>query len=198
MDFKFWLLNEEVNPTEGLDEIIRLIKTRYPTVADSLLEKVKQFIQSSGANKIQAVTMSGALGAALYNKILISNYVFSHSLPFIIYVLFHESAHHYQYKRFGFVEMTKYFHKEINTEEAVQFLRRKETVADNLAIIKLKQLKNSGENIDITEIRPLYKGISDNTLKSYINQVRDILKERNEKDPVTISETLYNLINVIE
>ena len=196
MDFKFWLLNEEENQVEGLDKVIDLIKTRHPTVADSLLEKVKQFIQLSGLKKIQIVDMT-AYGAALYDKIIINNNVFSMSLELIIYTLFHETAHQYQFKKYGFTELTKFAHREMDVKQAVQFLRKTENIADNFAIRKIQQLKNSGENIDF-KIRPFYKDIPDSILEGLISSIRRELEDRDETDPIAYAEAIYNITRVVE
>jgi len=198
ISFKIWLLNEEENQTEGMDEVLNLIKEKHPTVSNTLLEKVKHFVEGSGVKKIQVVSNMRAAGAALHDKILIVRYVFDLSIERTLYVILHETAHQYQLKKYGYVELMKFLHKEITPDEAVQILRKIETVADEFAIRKLINLQLSGEKINARLISPAYKGVSDSMLKSTILAFRTALKDVDEKDPIVSAEILANLIGVIE
>lgn len=194
MNFKEWLLTEDRNSVQGLDQLIQNIKNRHPNISNNLINKIEEFIINSDIKRIQIAPLQMALGASLLDRVIINSSVFHNNLPTILYVIFHEIAHQYQYKKHGFANMFKYFQDDLNIRDAVKILRKGEVIADNYAIRKLQRLKLDGENIDTSILRSYYKAMSDSTLANYISMVKKTLKGENAKDPKHISNTLYNLV----
>jgi len=195
MGFKNWFINEEAEPGNipGLDNLILQLK-KHHNIADSLADKIKQFIINSGTPKIEIANLNMALGASLHDRVIINSSVFSRELSHILYVVFHEIAHQYQYKKHGFVEMFKYFEDELQTHEAVKILRKAENIADNYAIRKLKKLQKEGEKIITSGLYGFYAKMPDSSLASYIKMVKNNLKSDDVRNPEKISSTLWNLI----
>jgi hypothetical protein len=196
MEFKFWFIKEETAPTsvEGLDNLIQQIKKSHPKIQDSLINHIKQFILNSGTPKIEISNLRMALGASLKDRVIINSSVFSQSLSHILYVVFHEIAHQYQYKKHGFAEMFAYFKDEISTSEAVKILRKAENIADNYAIRKLKKLQKEGEQLDASKLYGYYAQMSDSMLANYIQMVKQELKGDDVSNPEKISQRLWNII----
>lgn len=195
MQFKTWLINEEIRNVDGLDDVIERIKSRHPNIQDSLVAKIKEFVAESGVKKIQIKQFAlPALGASLIDRVLLNTNVLNSNLSFILYVLFHEIAHQYQYKKYGFGAMWLYFNDDITAQEAIKKLRRIENVADTYAIRKLKKIQASGEKIDASGLHGYYASMPDSNIISYINLIKKMLKDAGSKDPNKISEALYNLV----
>jgi RNA recognition motif-containing protein len=196
MEFKHWFINEENAPTsvEGLDNLIQQIKKSHPQIQESLINHIKQFIINSGTPKIEISNIRMALGASLKDRVIINSSVFSQSLSHILYVVFHEIAHQYQYKKHGFAEMFAYFKDQISTSEAVKILRTAENIADNYAIRKLKKLQKEGEQLDASGLYGYYAQMSDSILANYIQMVKQELKGDDVSNPEKISQRLWNII----
>jgi hypothetical protein len=195
MNFKFWFINEEAatGDVPGLDNLLLQIEKNHK-ISDSLKDKIKQFINNSGAPRIEISNINMALGASLYDRVIINSSVFFGDLAHILYVVFHEIAHQYQYKKHGFASMFAYFKDELTTQDAVKILRKIENIADNYAIKKLRKIQSDGETIDVSKLYGYYAKMSDNTLAGYIKMIKKTLKGEDVTSPEKISQTLYNVI----
>jgi len=195
MDFSSWLINEETKSVTGLDKLIEQIKSRYP-LSPELTREIKKFVIECNIKHIETQPMTFALGAALLDRVIINQAVLQYPLAKLLYVIFHECAHQYQYKKHGHTKMFKYFNNQLSEQEAVKFLRWKETIADNYAISKLKSIKKlvPDSEFKTQSLYPMYKGISDQSLLSWIRTAKSKLKEKNEINPEEISSVIYNFI----
>lgn len=203
MEFKHWLINEEeiINDQkiDGLDNLIQQIKKTHPDASNNLIELIKEFITKSGVPKIEISNISMALGASLHDKVIINTSVFNSSLKHILYVVFHEIAHQYQYKKHGFAEMFAYFNDEHKLEDAVKLLRKTENITDKYALAKINQIKtilqNKGENLDTSGLYGYYAHMPESMLANYIKMVKQKLKGDDVSNPEKISQTLFNIIS---
>lgn len=202
MKFKSWLYNEEeveiAKPVEGLDNLIQQIKKTHPNTSNNLTELIKDFIVKSQVPKIEITNLSMALGASLNDRVIISSSVLNGSIQHILYVIFHEIAHQYQYKKHGFAEMFAYFKDDYKLDDAVELLRKVENITDRFAISKINQIKKilqeKGENLDTSGIHGYYKSIPHNMIANYIKMVKQKLKGDDVTNPEKISSTLWNII----
>ena len=92
------VINEE---TTNLVDFVETLKSTYE-MSDELTDFVVDFIEKSNCQKIEFANFKYyALGVALHNGVLINNVVLNRSLEFALFVIFHEVAHQYQYKKYG-------------------------------------------------------------------------------------------------
>jgi uncharacterized protein (DUF2132 family) len=112
----------------------------------------------------------------------------------LLFVIFHEIAHQYQFKKYGNDIMYKCYKNEIDIEEAADFMKKTEMVADEFAARKVREFVKLG-HIDKSFVSPqLYKNIPIQQLKKMISNFRNELKKRNYSTPETISEWFYNTV----
>ena len=183
-------MNKKLTPIETVDLLI----STYPE-----LKQAKNMLQSFlDESKVQIIEIrnikSGASGVSLHDKVVIHSRILKRPVYRALYIIFHEIAHQYQYKKYGVKKMYSFYNNKISLQEAVNFMKKCEDTADRFAISKLKQLKRSGiENLD--DIYTLGKGAYSNTPLSYfeefIVQLRDTIRN-NSEDPNKVSAMLYN------
>lgn len=185
------VINEE---TSGLGDFIETLKLKFD-MSDELVDFVVTFIEKSNCQKIEFAKFKyPALGAAMHNGVLINDSVLGRPLEFALFVIFHEIAHQYQYKKYGMEKMYEFYNDEISVEDTAKFMKTIETTADNFASRKIRELQNMGL-IDGRYVPvEMYKNVPEFHLVAFINDIRKKLRERNITSPDDISEFYYNLI----
>jgi hypothetical protein len=115
------------------------------------------------------------------------------SLPSLLFTLFHEVAHQYQFKKYGTKKMMAIHTGEFSVSEGLSFLRQMEVTADRYAEQKLHQLKKLGL-ISPNEIIPkgFYKSLGDEHYFKIYEMTKNLLSEEDTKDPERISQILYD------
>jgi hypothetical protein len=189
---QYKLLNEE---TVGLDDFINFLIDSHPNV-DNFKDIVRKFIEDSGCQNIEIKKIHlGAAGLALHDKVVINPMVFNHDLNYTMYVIFHEIAHQYQYKKYGRDKMYSLYLDELPIDEAIPFLRKTENVADQFAIRKCRELYKLGllDRVGLVD-RGMYDVIPDFTLIRMVQHFRKNLKDNNVTNPDRVSEIMYNSI----
>jgi hypothetical protein len=185
------VINEE---TYGLGDFVDTLKSKFE-ISDELVDFVVSFIEKSDCNKIEFANFKyNALGIALHNGVLINNVVLNRPLEFALFVIFHEVAHQYQYKKYGVEKMIEVYNNEISLEDAAKFMKDIELIADNFASRKIRQLQNM-ELIDGKFISPeIYKNVPESQIVNLIKNLRIQLSGRNITSPDDISNYFYNSI----
>lgn len=185
------ILKEE---TANLNSFIDQLRSKYE-MSDELVEFLTDFIENSGCQKIEFATFKySALGASLHNGVLINKSVLNNNLEYVLFVIFHEVAHQYQYKKYGEQKMYDFYNDEISVMEAAKFMQYTENIADDFGARKIRELQKKGL-IDSKFISPqMYKTISSNQLMSFINQMRTQMRSSNITSPDKIGEFFYNII----
>lgn len=185
------VINEE---TYGLGDFVETLKSRY-NMSDELVDFVVDFIEKSDCQKIEFANFKYyALGVALHNGVLINNVALNRPLEFALFVIFHEVAHQYQYKKYGVEKMIEVYNDEISLEDAAKFMKDIELIADNFASRKIRQLQNMGL-IDGKFISPeFYKNVPESQIINLIKSLRIQLSGRNITSPDDISNYFYNSI----
>jgi hypothetical protein len=185
------VINEE---TSGLGDFVDTLKSRY-NMSDELVDFVVDFIEKSDCQKIEFANFKYyALGVALHNGVLINNVALNRPLEFALFVIFHEVAHQYQYKKYGVEKMIEVYNDEISLEDAAKFMKDIELIADNFASRKIRQLQNMGL-IDGKFISPeFYKNVHESQIINLIKSLRIQLSGRNITSPDDISNYFYNSI----
>lgn len=136
------------------------------------------------------------MGISLSDKLVLSPIIFNFSLSRFLFILFHELAHQYQFKKYGEEIMYDVYNNKITVKDAALFMKNVEDVADEFGMRKLQQLRRLGViNYKDNEIDMGY-GNTPNKYYFLIEEVRKLLKEKNITDSAEISEILYNWVKV--
>jgi len=185
------VINEE---TTNLVDFVETLKSRY-NMSDELVDFVVDFIEKSDCQKIEFANFKYyALGLALHNGVLINNVVLNRPLEFALFVIFHEVAHQYQYKKYGKEKMYELYNDEISLNDGAKFMKEIELIADNFASRKIRQLQKM-RLIDGRFISPeFYKNVPELQIVNLIESLRAQLSSRNITSPDDISNYFYNSI----
>jgi hypothetical protein len=185
------LINEE---TDGITIFLNKIQSEYD-ISDSLYVEMLDFIEESGCKKIEFAKFNyPALGLALHNGVLINSNMIGDNLSFLIFVIFHEVAHQFQFKKYGDKIMYGVYSGDVSIDEAAKFMKHTEEVADEFAMRKIRELQKKGLIDDNYRANSPYRNISVQSIKSMIIRFRDDLKSKNITSPNDISKYFYNMV----
>ena len=189
------ILKEE---TQGLDVFINEIKSKHK-ISDELSDTIKNFIVQSGCNKIEFSNFKiGAMGVALHDFVLINKVVLQQKLELLLFIIFHEVAHQYQFKKYGKDIMYDCYLGEVNDEEAAEFMKKTEMVADEFATRKIRELQKK-DLIDKNFIPPsVYKNAPITQIITLIKNIRLQIKQQKITTPEKVSEFFYNMVKAKE
>jgi hypothetical protein len=190
-------LNILLEKTNGLDSLLSDIVYSYPETK-KYIDTISQFITNSGCRNITVERLpTGIKGLALHDKVVLNTSVFNDrlSLPDFLFVLFHEVAHQYQYKKYGEEKMYEVYTGDISLENASQWMKETEIVADEFSTRKLRQFVKLGlisPNVRLQ--KGFYKMIPNKSLEKLISEVRKLVRDKNVTTKEGISELFYNMI----
>jgi len=185
------LINEE---TDGITIFLNKIQAEYD-ISDSLYTELMEFIEKSNCKKIEFAKFNyPALGLALHNGVLINSNMIGDNLSFLIFVIFHEVAHQFQFKKYGDKIMYGVYSGDVSIDEAAKFMKHTEEVADEFAMRKIRELQKKGLIDDNYRTNSPYRNISVQSIKSMIIRFRDDLELKNITSPNDISKYFYNMV----
>jgi hypothetical protein len=164
----------------------------FPETSDQITEKVQRFIINSQCPKIRFERLRGALGISLTTECVINSSVLSNEFSFVLYVIFHEIAHQYQYSKYGEKFMEKYYYDEITAEEAGSYLHKVETPADRYAISAVKSILSN--TFETTKLCPLYKSASPDFIVAHMRVIGKKVKDNNLANIEVINQMIYNSV----
>jgi hypothetical protein len=180
--------------TSGLDEFLVKVKETY-NIDDEFINKIKEFVVNSDCKRIivQNIRMGEAL--ALSDRLVMSPRVFTKPLAMFLFILFHEVAHQYQYKKYGEEKMYSVYVGDTSLEDASEFMKNTEIVADEFAARKVREFVKSGfiPEKDAT-FNGMYKNIPIQAIMGMIQQFRSVIKQGNITKPSDVSEFFYNMV----
>lgn len=175
-------------------EFIETLRDNF-SLNDEIIQYVINSIKNSGCEKIQFENFNfGAMGLALHDRVLINRSLLSNKLEFILFVIFHEIAHQYQYRKYGSSKMYQCYTDEIITDEPIEFMKKAEIVADEFGSRKIRQLQSKGLISNNFTPPKYYKTMSLQQFRNFIERVKERLDMRNITSPEEISELFYNMI----
>ena len=187
----------QLNTIGGFDEVIEkiLLKRKYD---GDQINKIKDFIRKSGVNNLEISPILNASGMALDDKVIIDPKVFQYTIAKLLYILFHEIAHAYQYKKYGKTKKWSMYFNEQSIEDSARFMKYLENIADDFALRKLREFVNLGllEQYEINGIRPVYSNVPLNYFIKFIEFFRKIIEERGITDQQQINDLLYRYVKV--
>ena len=188
-------LNNLISPNvEGLEDLMNQIIDKFPEVED-YKDKLIDLINKSNCKKIEFATMQHAGGLSLHISVLLNKILLNRDLNSLIFIIFHEIAHQYQFKKYGAEKMYELYTGKIHLEDAVDFLYNTEITADEFAFRKVKEFHKLGLLKTITDMR-MYKKMGKHNLANMYSQVKKILSVRKGDSPDEVSEVLYNFIKI--
>ena len=186
------LLKEDVN--DSISSFLDKIESKHK-LSEELRNKIEDFIEKSGCEKIEFAKFKfPALGVAVHDGVLINEMALHQKLETLIFVIFHEIAHQYQFKKYGEEKMYECYVGDISDDEAADFLQKTEIVADEFATRKLRELQKLNLIESSFVPQQMYKNMPKLQIKHMVITHRMMLKRQNIKSPEKISEFFYNMV----
>lgn len=185
------VLNEE---TRNINSFINDIKSKFD-ISTELEEGIIKFINDSNCQNIEFAGFNiSASGVALHDGVLINKYILNNNLNFLLFIIFHEVAHQYQFKKYGENKMYECYIGKMSDEEGAIFMKNTEMVADEFAGRKIREFQKKGL-INSSYVPPqMYKNVPIMQITMLIKNYRSQMRLKNIDSPEKISEYFYNVI----
>ena len=185
------VLKEE---TEGIQPFLDRILLTYPQT-ENYIDKIQSFIEKSNCKKIEVSKFKHpAMGLALHNGVLFNEMIFSMPLSRFLFIVFHEIAHQYQYKKYGDEKMYEFYLGDIPVQEAAKVMKEIEIIADEFALRKTREFVKLGLIDKVPSPAGIYKYAHLSHFENLITQIKNILEEDGVMDYDGIVETFYNMV----
>jgi hypothetical protein len=189
------ILKEE---TQGIQPFLYRIMSTYPET-EQHIDKIKSFIENSNCEKIEVSKFKfSAMGLALHNGVVFNDIIFNYPLSSFLFVVFHEIAHQYQYKKYGNDKMYECYLGEISVDEAAEFMKEIEITADEFATRKIREFIKMGliSNEDKRMVNAIYKNVPISHFENLISKTRDDLRQKDTKNFEGITNYFYNMLKI--
>ena len=184
------ILREE---TEGIDSFFNEISEVH-AMSDELKQFLKKFIEESNCKRISFSKFKiFVLGLALDSGVLINSIALNKPLPFLLFLIFHEIAHQYQFKKYGVDIMYDCYLGEVSEMDAAKFMKHTEEVADDFAYRKIRELEKL-KLIEPYTPPQMYKTLPIQNIVAMINNYKNDMRGKNIDSPKKISEYFYNMV----
>ena len=179
--------------TEGIDSFFNEISEVH-VMSDELKQFLKKFIEESNCKRISFSKFKiFVLGLALDSGVLINSMALTRPLPFLLFLIFHEIAHQYQFKKYGVDIMYDCYLGEVSEMDAAKFMKHTEEVADDFAYRKIRELEKL-KLIEPYTPPQMYKTLPIQNIVSMINNYKNDMRGKNIDSPKKISEYFYNMV----
>jgi|LauGreDrversion4_2_1035121.scaffolds.fasta_scaffold07279_10 hypothetical protein len=166
-------------------EFIEKLMTRQDLL--SYQADIEKFIGKSGCTKIDFEELSPKCGGiSIPGKCIISTTIIQFPMEVLLYILFHEIAHQYQYRKHGRDLMLDAY-LSLPIGEAAEELLRIESIADRLAMLKLRSVIG-GESLPPYRY---YRNASIEYFERHIEKIRKSAEELENRDIDSINEMIY-------
>lgn len=195
---EFQYRNILLEESQGMSSFLRSLTLRFKELKP-YTTNLKDAIDKSGCEKIEfgGFTIK-ALGLSLPSGVLMNTTLLNYNLPMVIFVIFHEIAHQYQYKKYGKDVSFKIFKNDMNIMDGIKILKQIESTADRFAAKKSLEFSKLGlfpENKIVKDIG--YSNYSDAMFIQYIQMMRKKIEESNVTSTEEISTMFYNWIKEV-
>ena len=172
-----------------IDEILSVHK-----MSNELIDFIKKFIEESNCKRIDFSKFKmGVMGVALETGVLINKTALNQPLPFLLFLIFHEITHQYQFKKYGDKVMYDCYIGNVSEIEGAEFMKHTEEVADDLASRKIRELQKLGLIGEYTPMQ-MYKNLPIEQIKMMVNHFRNEMRIKNIQSPKKVSEYFYNIV----
>ena len=181
---------------QGESEFIQTIVDEYD-ISDELKNEIINTIKNSECKNVVFEKIAMGDGLSVHNKVIINPITLNYSLGKFLFIIFHELAHQYQFKKYGIEKMLELYNDESDLKEGAEFMMSVEKVADEFASRKLRSLERKGLiELNPSDISTTNKRINLGMLEHMISMFKSQLKRNNIKSPEEISEFLYNMVRI--
>jgi hypothetical protein len=144
----------------GLEAFIKTIRIDKPTLCKNTILELIDFIVSSGCRAIEFRKMSNRAMGISKTDVCILNYdVLKLPDEYTLYIILHEVAHQYQYRKHGKNLVLDVYLESTPLEEAAKKLLLVEQIADRLAIAKLNKILKKNDIEIVNPIISRYLGL---------------------------------------
>lgn len=185
-----------IEQTEGDTDFIQTIVDKY-NISDELKNEIINTINNAQTKKIKFQAIKMGYGLCLGDRLVMNPVTLTLSLGKFLFILFHELAHQYQFKKYGQEKMLELYNDEMDIKEAAKFMKDVETVADEFAFRKMKNLERRGlVKLNPGDISKGYDNVSLEKLQNMIRDFREQFKKNNIRGAEKISEFLYNMVKI--
>ena len=189
------ILKEE---TQGIDSFLIKVMETYPNTG-RFIDNIETFIKNSNCKKIEVAKFKyPALGLAVHNGVLFNEVIFKQELPDFLFIIFHEIAHQYQYKKYGDEKMYEFYLDETDVKDAAIAMKQIEIIADEFASRKVREFIKLGfiNKSNKKSLFSIYKDVPLYQFENLITQTKDTIKSKNVSGFDKIAEIFYNMIKV--
>ena len=180
--------------TMGGESFVDALNNTYPNY-DSLWDDVGNIIDQSGSPSIKFETLHPSVGGiSKTDMCIINSTALDQPILQCLFIIFHEIAHQYQYKKHGKDFALSIYVNNEPLDDIIKTLISIESTADRFGSLQTKKL---AKKYNITEkfLTPDYNTPqSVNMIKQYIQQLRQIIRQKNLKNIEDINDFLYNMI----
>lgn len=179
--------------TENVDNFLSELST-YFNLSPESLSVIKKDIESSGCGKIEFryFKIRGVGGASLPDGVLINRMIRDLNIGDVIFTIFHEIAHQYQYKKYGNDFSYKLYNNDIDMKEAIGKLRNIEEIADNFGIRKYREYSKRGIINGSMPHNSGYNEYKDDDFKHLILTMQKIIRDAGVTSTEEITTMFYN------
>jgi hypothetical protein len=189
--------------TEGLDEFLETLKNELK-LSDELIDEVKSIFEKTDCKKVSFENLSGPMGLALHNKLVINIIVLDtkymsiygrNAITQTLFIIFHELAHQYQFKKYGEEKMMGLYLNEIPLDEAAESMAKYEAVADEFAIRKVRELQQKKLlPMDVKARKGYGNYPSPQIFKGMLEKIRTELTRSGVDNIDKAAEYIYNMV----
>lgn len=164
---------------------------------DIIVNKLKSDIERSGTNQIYFADFKyPALGFVTYKSVYINETLLITGGHWdLLYTIFHELAHQYQFKKYGEDLEDSIYRDEDNLEIIADNLLKVEYVADEFAARKVREYATA---IGETNAKPMfvkpYKSISRSSVIDSVWWVKNLMVKNQDMSKKELTELMYNMI----
>jgi hypothetical protein len=183
--------------TQGIESFLTQIMETYPNT-ERFIDDIETFIKNSNCKKIEIAKFKyPALGLAVHNGVLFNEVIFKQELPDFLFIIFHEIAHQYQYKKYGDDKMYEFYLDETDVKDAAIEMKKIEITADEFANRKVREFVKLGF-ISATNGKTVsaYKDVPLSHFERLITQTKDMIKLKNVSGFNEIADLFYNIMKV--
>ena len=162
---------------KGLKQFMSTFSTQ-PRVNIKMIKEVKEFIRKSKCPSIRFEDLDPRIaGISKPDECVISTIVLQFPLEYFLYMILHEISHQYQYTKYG-KDLVLDVYTTLDLDEATDRLLEIESIADRLALLKMKSIFKSCDIPLYVVPNPRYLNMEDKTyMRNYVQTIKsDVIK----------------------
>jgi hypothetical protein len=183
--------------TEGVEPFLLQVMETYPETK-LFIDDIKSFIENSNCKKIEVAAFKyPVLGLAVHNGVLLNQTIFKKHLSDFLFILFHEIAHQYQFKKYGDDKMYEFYLDKTDAKDAAIEMKKIEITADEFANRKVREFIKLGYiSTPNRQTLSIYKDVPLPYFEKLITQTKNTIKSENVSSFDEIAEIFYNMVKI--